>query len=964
MRHLFLSAFALFLAMNVQADPIEREEAAMLASQYVKNGNAPRLVHSMRRTRPLRTQQAAATSAPLYIFSRGEGMGFVIVAGDNCVNPIIGVTDSGDYDPASLPPALVDMLEGWGMLIEEAQAQGAPARTAPRKAAGTHDIPVLLTSHWHQSSPYNDKCPYLSGTTNRALTGCVATAAAQVAYYWRNDAFDAVQYDTPTYGYGDAPVTEEFQIKKGTPYNWDLMIDSYGGNSKQREAVATMVAALGMSTWLTYGSSTSGQISELVNTFSGQFNLSSTCWYKSGNSQSSWEKLVVNELEESQPIVYSGVHKDNGGHAIVLDGYRYSDNMFHFNFGWGGQGDGYYSLDDETGVNGFAGQQGMTFQIKPKKFNLNASVKQNGFIQKADNKFTVVLENNSSIPYSGVYVFMGTSSPAYSDITKASIKNEDIVVPKGEKMEIEFSYKPSLLKPYIMVVADKNGRLLARDTVEVTAAKPDLKLNWIKVMDATQSEDETITVDGKEQTVNVGHVFNTSVDIETELYNSPSGTYVQPQLKVELYTYDAEKGEWATGSTKTVSTTVFDSDDTQHTIFPFTKLKEGTLYKARLQDRILTDTYYYIDESTADSVAYFRVQASDLAITKDGGTAVLTGAWNAKIFNTLATDESINIYDLTAVDNFGGDCSSVATANPNAMIYASSEAEGNNIIVNGRCRNLTLVPGYDFTPLQPFNADHATYKAAGQTGIWTTVYLPFAITAEQMTEDMLVRNALSIQSGFFYTCDSVCRDIKACTPYLVVPGRETLTLKADNVEVNVNAENAFSTDFTGTFVTIPAVKNTTWVLDEGTTQYFNTPTSATIPAFSGYIVNSTKKVRANSYTYSTKDQSSVKLGKALIAAQQTLDETECSQYAAEMLQEAIEEALLALSKQESKAALDNAVKALNAAVKEFEAEPLAVGISKPTAKAMDGKTYDLSGRPVQGTTRHGIYIKNGKITIK
>ena len=82
----------------------------------------------------------------------------------------------------------------------------------------------------------------------------MATAASQIIYYWRREARDAVSYDTPTYGYGDAPAKEEFQIKKGTPVMFDFMCESYNGSEPAiyKTQVATLVATVGMSAWLTY----------------------------------------------------------------------------------------------------------------------------------------------------------------------------------------------------------------------------------------------------------------------------------------------------------------------------------------------------------------------------------------------------------------------------------------------------------------------------------------------------------------------------------------------------------------------------------------------------------------------------------------------------------------------------------------------------------------------------------------
>ena len=126
---------------------------------------------------------------------------------------VLGYTEQGDFDPQTLPPAMLDWLEGYSQMIEAAQAQGLGPR-AQARANDKENIAPLVSAHWSQGAPYNNLCPFRKDGGGRALTGCVATAAAQVAYYWRKELPDRSQYDTPTYGYGDAPVTESFP--KGT----------------------------------------------------------------------------------------------------------------------------------------------------------------------------------------------------------------------------------------------------------------------------------------------------------------------------------------------------------------------------------------------------------------------------------------------------------------------------------------------------------------------------------------------------------------------------------------------------------------------------------------------------------------------------------------------------------------------------------------------------------------------------
>ena len=173
------------LVSVVIAHPVDFQKARALASRYSLVGDAPALSHAAKVSR-------ADVTPPYYVFSRGEGAGYVIVAGDDCLPAILGYTESGDFDESREAPQLLAMLDHYANVVEKLRAEGRniPYGSGPSRVSAAVNtrvnVPVLLTSHWHQSSPYNDRAPKLPNG-NRALAGCVATAGAQVFYYWRRD---------------------------------------------------------------------------------------------------------------------------------------------------------------------------------------------------------------------------------------------------------------------------------------------------------------------------------------------------------------------------------------------------------------------------------------------------------------------------------------------------------------------------------------------------------------------------------------------------------------------------------------------------------------------------------------------------------------------------------------------------------------------------------------------------------
>ena len=206
--------------LTLSANPITKAEARQVAQEFIGIDDA---------------SSDDVPVAPYYVFSRGEGQGYVIVSGDDSTTPIIGYTEQGDFVEEKLPEQLRDMLASWANRIGQVQAK--PQAQGPRRSVRERlltarrgveafkeswvDVPVMCQTHWHQSAPYNNLAPVNpDNTSQRAVTGCVATAASQIIYYFHKDNPDTLIYDTPTYSYG-YPVTES--LPKGTPIEYDQM---------------------------------------------------------------------------------------------------------------------------------------------------------------------------------------------------------------------------------------------------------------------------------------------------------------------------------------------------------------------------------------------------------------------------------------------------------------------------------------------------------------------------------------------------------------------------------------------------------------------------------------------------------------------------------------------------------------------------------------------------------------------
>ena len=845
-KKIILLLFALnSLIVSVFANPVDQQTALVKAASFLKKGAS---------NVSLRNLNTDATNAPLYIFSRGAGQGFVIVSGDDCLPSILGYTESGDFIESEMPPALLEWLKYYSSIILEAQAQHAPAKVLQQPAATRVSVAPMIKTHWTQSGPYNNFCPLITGTTNRSLTGCVATAASQVVYFYHKDNPSTLLAKTPTYTYGAAPVTAS--LPAGTPIKYDLMQMSYSTYpTEMGSAVATLMYAVGTSTWLTYGSSTSGQIADLVNTFSSGFNLKSTCLYKSQSSD--WDNLVYNEMASGRPTVYAGTSATNGGHAIVCDGYDAASMMYHFNFGWGGQADGYYTLDDQTGINGFSSSQGMVYGIAPKKPALSAEMEPTDTIyQYLNNPVKVHLANNGTLSYSGVYLFAFETPTKPTSLTSAIAINLSTVVASGESVDLSMPFKPMKKKTYYMFLTDSNLNLLDSVSVPVGTSTPNLKVGDFKVNAGNQIVDSN----GKSY-----HIVNNNSAVITAPVVNASDSYFEGMFRFTVGVSSDGSADSLTTTTKSF-TVAFNAQESKNISFVLSDLKIGYHYSVQM-----TNSAYALGVPapiafSADSILYFKSQVANMVVDSVSNRWVkVSGNWNDSFFASLVSAyPNATTMDLTAVRGLN---SQPIAVNPNCLFYVAKDVSCtcSNLINSDTCLNLKLYKGYDFQPKADFFAKSASFYPKAASNVWSTMCLPFRAT---VPAGYMVRQ-LNKHTTSTLTFKSVT-EVSAGSPCLFMvdaPVNDCLT--SQNVLVSLQSKNQGDSSFIGTYsAMVPATS--TRVLNNDAVQYFAAPDGvSSIPAFSAYL-NIPGVIAKICPTNITTDPQYILLGQAIAAAWQTL----------------------------------------------------------------------------------------------
>lgn len=348
MRKLVTILFAA-LAVSAGARQISPDEAASIASKFFNP--ASRSSEKVAVSQATDKTVSPDSPQPYYVFNGQDNSGFVIVSGDDRTRPILGYSDAGNFDFNNLPPQLEWLLGEYANEIEALAS--SPETSAYTASADDTRAPIepLIKTHWGQDEPFNNSSPLILG--KRAVTGCVATALAQVMNYhkWPERGRGSHSYQCGwTYSIDFSEIE----------FDWDAMLDGYPSNCSERskEAVATLMKACGYSLNTLYLGAhiSAAQINDVISGACSFFDYSpkATNLYRSQYTDEEWEIIIYNQLSNGLPVIYAGEGEDNVGHCFVCDGYD-KGGYFHFNWGWRGASDGYYLLSAQpTNLCGYA----------------------------------------------------------------------------------------------------------------------------------------------------------------------------------------------------------------------------------------------------------------------------------------------------------------------------------------------------------------------------------------------------------------------------------------------------------------------------------------------------------------------------------------------------------------------------------------------------------------------------------
>ena len=375
MKKSVITLLGLLIALFAYADAVDVQQARTIAQRWLGS----------------EVTEAACCSDAYYIFNGADG-GWIIISAEDAATPVLGYNDTGSLNPDRMPANLKNWMGGYEKEIKSARADRqkptsevkALWKTAgyrTKSAAGK----VLETPLWGQEGRqgqnetwYNDQCPEVqeNGKTYKAITGCVATAMAEIIRYhqWPEHGTGTIggyQYESD---YKKNVSIPSYSIDSHS-YDYSLMPMEYKGseNTAQKNAVAQLMHDCGVmvQAMYNYNSGTGAYSENIANALVEHMSYSGSAQlvYRLTYTDAEWTRMIEKEIDEGRPILYGGNDPSAGGHQFVCDGYDTRDYI-RINWGWDGDGNGFFTLTLKIpGQYTFSDGQDMVIGLKPNKDN-------------------------------------------------------------------------------------------------------------------------------------------------------------------------------------------------------------------------------------------------------------------------------------------------------------------------------------------------------------------------------------------------------------------------------------------------------------------------------------------------------------------------------------------------------------------------------------------------------------------
>lgn len=462
MRNLFTaSVFALlFIGLPANAQKRSLAEAAKVATGFFHTEEVDAMqMKEEEGSRRLQKKVMDNTSDAYYMFRNKEDNRLVVISGDQRMQSILGYTDNAIEDNM-MPDGLAELLTTY----KRQYAALSPDCQTECKSNLNKGERLLKTPDWGQWAPFNLRTPL------SYPTGCAATAMSIVMRYHQ---WPVMGQGSKTHIWKDSVMTANFEH---TRYDWDNMPMSYDSyTTAQAEAVSLLMRHAGIAVEMYYAAESSGARQSLVpGALTQYFRYAATTRLVSAADYdaATWEKMMRSEIDADRPVIYTGESTmGRGSHGFVLDGYR--DNLFHFNFGWNGSGNGYFAISAFSSTSTafeFANQQQAVIGIKPLRedncapLTLECEGKYEGFYSDLT---TLTANTSVSIHLSSLTALRQWNGKLRWELcdaegnVKEAFDSKTVSINGGNSQPIDFSFAPSTTATkgsYLRLMACENGK--------------------------------------------------------------------------------------------------------------------------------------------------------------------------------------------------------------------------------------------------------------------------------------------------------------------------------------------------------------------------------------------------------------------------------------------------------------------------------------------------------------------------
>lgn len=462
MRNLFTaSVFALlFIGLPANAQKRSLAEAAKVATEFFHAEEVDAMqMKAEEGNRRLQKKVMDYTSDAYYMFRNKEDNRLVVISGDQRMQSILGYTDNAIEDNM-MPDGLAELLT----MYKRQYAALSPDCQTECKSNLNKGERLLKTPDWGQWAPFNLHTPL------SYPTGCAATAMSIVMRYHQ---WPVMGQGSKTHIWKDSVMTADFEH---TRYDWDNMPMSYDSyTTAQAEAVSLLMRHAGIAVEMYYAAESSGARQSLVpGALTQYFRYAATTRLVSAADYdaATWEKMMRSEIDADRPVIYTGESTmERGSHGFVLDGYR--DNLFHFNFGWNGSGNGYFAISAFSSTSTafeFANQQQAVIGIKPLRedncapLTLECEGKYEGFYSELT---TLTANTSVSIHLSSLTALRPWNGKLRWELcdaegnVKEAFDSKTVSINGGNSQPFDFSFAPSttaIKGSYLRLMACENGK--------------------------------------------------------------------------------------------------------------------------------------------------------------------------------------------------------------------------------------------------------------------------------------------------------------------------------------------------------------------------------------------------------------------------------------------------------------------------------------------------------------------------